>query len=1174
MSLTEAPTPTRAADRRDPQARAADPTLSVFVTANAGSGKTKTLIDRVARLLLAGAAPETILCVTYTKAAAAEMQRRLYEQLGDWSVMAGETLAERLTALVGQPIDPRDEARLSEARALFARALETPGGLKIQTIHAFCEKLLRRFPLEAGVSPGFRVMDDAASAAVAAAARRDVARHAMAPLLGKEGGEVAEAYARMSIALDFQAFEAMFGAFEARRGALAGFFQREGGLAGARAWVWTACGFDAPTTVAALAQDGAARIRRDQWRAAAEVADAGGKRDQTYAARLRAVADDPDAPIETAFAAMFTDGGDGKEADWFAATRCFDAHPALRAYLLSEQARLDELREYIRAAQVAEDSAHALALAAAYLEAYRIEKRFAGALDFTDLIEKACHLLRDSAAAQWVLYKLDGGIDHILLDEAQDTAPDQWRIVDALTDEFFAGAGRARTGQLARNLFVVGDEKQSIYSFQGAQADLLIKQFEAHLARAAGARRELHRVDLLTSWRSTPEVLSFVDAVFAPAELSAAIQPRPQPEPVRHEVAPYRAAHAGCVDVWPLEAEPEVPERRAWDAPLDARPEDSATRTLARKIACEIRDLIARGDGVYDKDLKDWRPAKPGDVLILVRRRRALFEEILRALKQENIPVAGADRLALSEHIVFDDLLGLARFALFPGDELTLSALLRSPFCDVSDDSLYDLAHGRKHEPLWDRLQRRAGEQPEWGAATAFLSAVIAEAATRRPFEFYGRVMGLTDAAGRSMRARLLRRLGAEAQDALDEFLAQVMAAEARGVHDLERLAFDFAGLSITVKREMEAARDEVRVMTAHGAKGLEAPIVILPETTLSQAARGSPLMETEDGGFLWCGAKDRDCEPSAAARARRAKREEDEAYRLLYVALTRARDRLILCGRLPKRADEAKLKGWWGAVRDALGHDGVAPRVRTVACGGMEILRYGPDPTGRLAAPASAAATVGLPAWTREAAPAETFGRYASPSDLGEGARVAAPSPLAASGGLGRFRRGDLIHKLLQLLPDLPADRRAPGAQALLGRERDLTEAQASEMAAAALSVLEDPRFAEVFGEGSRAEVAIAGSAAALPAGLKVSGRIDRLVVLPDRVLVADFKTNRPSPATIEAADPAYLRQMAIYWAVLAEVFPGRRIEAALIWTDGPKLMPVPENLIRQSLAGLGASG
>nr|WP_226999985.1 double-strand break repair helicase AddA [Phenylobacterium soli] len=1167
MSLIDAARPAV-----DPQGLAADPRLSAFVTANAGSGKTKTLIDRVARLLLAGAEPETILCVTYTKAAAAEMQRRLYELLGGWSVRADDSLREALAKLEGRDPAAYDDRRLSEARALFARALETPGGLKIQTIHAFCEKLLRRFPLEAGVSPGFRVMDDAASAAVAQAARRAVARHAM-----KGEGAVAEAYARFSVALDFMSFEAMFADFETRRGALAAFLQREGGLAGAMDWVWSACGFATPDDPEAIARAAMATLDRDLWRQAVAVLSAGTATDQKCARQMGLVAADPQAELSAALGVFFTQGGEGTAATWVAKTSGLKAREELRLKLLSEQARLEAARDRVRAAQVAWDTVYALTLADAYLTAYRLEKDLAGALDFTDLIEKTRHLLRSAPAAAWVLYKLDGGVDHILVDEAQDTAPDQWRIVRALTEEFFSGDGVDPEAGRTRNLFVVGDEKQSIYSFQGAQPELLIHEFEFHRDRATGAGFRFERVDLLASWRSTPQVLSFVDAVFAPAELAGAIQPRPDLEPILHQ--PMRADHDGCVDVWPLEKEPESPERQAWDAPLDATPEDSANRSLARKIACEIRDLIARGDAVFDKERREWRPAKAGDVLILVRRRRALFEEILRALKQEGIPVAGADRLALSEHIVFDDLLGLARFALFPGDELTVAALLRSPFCEVSDDSLYDLAFGREREPLWERLQRRAGERPEWSEAAAFLSEVLARGRTARPFEFYAGVLGLTDGQGRSMRRRLLRRLGGEAEDALDEFLAQVMAAEGRGVHELERLAFDFESLSITVKREMEAARDEVRVMTAHGAKGLEAPIVFLPETTLTQTQRGSPLMETEareglGSGFLWCASSARDCGASAAARERRAGREADEAYRLLYVALTRARDRLVLCGRAPKRGDEAKLKGWWGAVSAALDQDEVAPKVRTVACGEMQVRRYGPDPRALGAAGVAVTAAATLPAWAGALAPPEAFGRYASPSDLGEGARVAAPSPLAETGGLGRFRRGDLIHKLLQLLPDLPAEGRAAGAAALLGRERDLDAAQRAEMTAAALSVLDDPRFAEVFGPGSRAEVAIAGSAAALPPGLKISGRIDRLVVLPDRVLVADFKTNRPSPSAIADADPAYLRQMAIYWAVLSEVFPGRRIEAALVWTDGPKLMPVPENLITASLAGLSASG
>ena len=1150
----------------DPQRTAADPAISAFVTANAGSGKTKTLIDRVARLLLAGVDPEKVLCVTYTKAAAAEMQRRLFGRLGDWSVMRDDALIARLTELEGpsnleEPGD-FDARRLSEARALFARALETPGGLKIQTIHAFCEKLLRRFPLEAGVSPGFRVMDDAAAAGIADAARKGVARRA---LTGE--GAIAEAYARFSVQLDFAAFQSMFAGFETRRAALAAFFAEQGGFAGAAAWVWEACGVTPGQGPDALEAEAMAELDRGLWRAAAGVLTAGTATDQKCAAKLSAVAADPAAPLAAALDALFTEKGEGTPATWVFKTSGLKSREDLRQALLDEQDRLAVVRERMRGARVAADTLDALVLAEAYLASYRIEKASAGALDFADLIEKTKDLLKGRPAAAWVLFKLDGGIDHILVDEAQDTAPDQWDIVRALTGEFFVGAGADRKPRpLDRTLFVVGDDKQSIYSFQGADPARLHAETDRYIAEITAAGRPARKAPLIDSWRSTVEVLDFVDAVF-----TAGVPPGV--EALRH--IPKRDEDRGCVDLWPLEREVKGEERDAWTAPLDLETEGSATKRLAQNIACEIAALVARGDAVMDTTTKQWRPASFGDVLILVRKRGGLFEEILRALKHARIPVAGADRLALSEHIVFDDLLGLARFALFPADDLTLAALLRSPFCDVDDESLYRLAKGREAS-LWQTLLARADEASEWRGAADFLTQLTTEARARRPFELYSRVLGLRDAAGRSMRARLLRRLGREAEDALDEFLAQVLAAEGRGVHDLERLAAGFASLDITVKRELEAGRDEVRVMTAHGAKGLEAPIVFLPETTTAAGARGSPLMATEatpeqSAGFLWCASQKGDCEASRLARELRATKENEEALRLLYVALTRARERLVLCGRIASNRKEETLKGWWAQIRAGFEHDQIAPHLSQVACGEVVATRYGPDPKRLPGAAPAKPATAAVPVWAGQEAPADSLSRYASPSDLGEGGKAPAPSPLSAVGGLGRFRRGDLIHRLLQILPDLAPGDWATGAGSLLARERDLSEPQRAEMTAAALSVLQDPRFAEVFGPGSRAEVAIAGSAAALPPGLKISGRIDRLVVLPTRVLVADFKTNRPSPARIADADPAYLRQMAIYAAVLADVFPGRRIEAALIWTDGPKLMPVPENVLAQSLASLG---
>jgi ATP-dependent helicase/nuclease subunit A len=539
----------------DPQRIAADPSISAFVTANAGSGKTKTLIDRVARLLLGGAKPEAILCVTYTKAAAAEMQRRLFERLGGWSVTQDAALRTELSKLVGEPEAIFDAGRLSDARALFAQALETPGGLKIQTIHAFCEKLLKRFPLEAGVSPGFTVMDDSAGAAVARAARRTVATY-----VDTHADAFAEAYARFSVALDFQSFESMFGTFEIRRGEIKAYIDRHDGLPGAIADVWATCGFDTETSVEDVEAEAMAELDLPVWRAAAEVLiGSGGKTDLKCGDQLAAVARDPDATLAQALKAFFTEGGEGTAATWPAKTSGLKARPDLRDALLLEQDKLAEARERVRAAGVARDTADALRLAALYVTAHGQEKTARGALDFTDLIDHARLLLTEKVDAAWVLYKLDGGIDHILLDEAQDTAPDQWAILRALTADFFAGAGSGgwRKSRDERTLFVVGDEKQSIYSFQGADPQRLLGETQAYIAQIEAVGRVGMGVPLTISYRSTREVLSFVDALFSDPATREGVPPPAGEDVVRHQ--PFRTDGPGCVDLWPLTREkPEI----------------------------------------------------------------------------------------------------------------------------------------------------------------------------------------------------------------------------------------------------------------------------------------------------------------------------------------------------------------------------------------------------------------------------------------------------------------------------------------------------------------------------------------------------------------------------------------------------------------------------------------
>ncbi|HZK98583.1 MAG TPA: double-strand break repair helicase AddA [Caulobacteraceae bacterium] len=1121
----------------DPQAAAADPARSVFLTANAGSGKTETLIQRVARLLLAHAAPASILCVTYTKATAAEMQRRLFDKLGDWAVMDDPPLTAALAGFGA----PTDDLRL--ARRLFARALETPGGLKIQTIHAFCEKLLRRFPLEAQISPGFTVLEDQAAAAISREARGRVALAALA------GGDsrLGDAYAYFSVALSHRAFEAMFDDFERRRGAIAAYLESlpAGGLEDD---VWRRCGFDRPADVDALRSPCLARAAQARWkRAAEELASGEMTSDRKLGEKLLELVEGND--FDAHRAVFLNQKGEPRTLGTRRLTQ------KLRDWLADEQRAVVQACETLAGATVARETLSALTLAMAYVELYEGAKSERGGLDFDDLIERSRVLLTRRADAAWVLYKLDGGIDHILLDEAQDTAPEQWGVLQAISAEFFTGLG-ARGGH--RSAFAVADEKQSIFSFQGAAPERLREEALRLVGPGADSLR------LLRSRRSRPEILRFVDAVFAHPAAAAGLALGVTPMAIEHAAA---RAPGGSVELWPPIAGEEPRDIDPW-RPVDQGLTQSAHRKLATAIAHGIKEMVIGREAVGEraKDGEHPRPCRYGDFLILVRRRNALFEEILRALKREGVPVGGADRLKLSQHGLFEDLVALAKVALFPADDLSLAGVLRGPFCDLSEDDLFKLAYSRQGS-LWRTLRSRAAEHDHWAAASELLRGLIAAARRFSPFDFYQDALARADADGRSMRQRILTRLGAEAREALDAFLSQALAAEDAGAWDLESFIARIGRIDLDVKREPGEGPGggvrEVRVMTVHGAKGLEAPIVFLPDTTTRATDQGGPLLADPQGGFLWAPRKADDCVASAAAREARQTRCDQESLRLLYVALTRTRDRLIVCGIVSPRLFE---RSWYDYVQRAFTASPAPP-----ADIGEGRRRIGADPVAAPSEPDPGPPRCSPPDWTTLAAPDEgPLTLWRSPSKAVESAGPPAPSPLESVSGLGRWRRGDVIHRLLQILPDIDPAAHAATADRLLAAEADLTSAQRREIAGCALAVLADPVFAPVFAPGSRAEVAIAGGSPRLPPSLRVSGRMDRLVVEKGRVLVIDYKTNRPAPAAIEDCDPLYITQMAIYAAVLAEVFPDRPVEAALVWTDGPRLMAVPEKLMAEALANL----
>ncbi len=1144
------------------QALAAEPQRSAWVAANAGSGKTKVLIDRVARLLLDGAAPDSILCITYTKAAANEMLSRLFERLGKWSVASTGTLAEDLARLEGRPTSQYSAEALRSARALFARALETPGGLRIETIHAFCNRVLRRFPLEAGLPPGFGELEEAETARL-----QD---EAIAHALERASMAAPDALERVSLEAPGKSARAALDAAFGKAQALLALDQRYDGDWGALVAALRQAlraPEEAPDEI--LQRATGPDFPTDDLRNALGPLHLCGKRDsaRTAGAIEAALATpDPAARWSAYSACFFTSKGELYKRFANAA-----AKDPLIADLFGtreregrEVLRMVETQAALTAARAVQRTIDLLVVARPAIARFQLLKRQQGALDFDDLIAETRTLLTRATSADWVLYKLDGGLTHVLLDEAQDTSPDQWALINALTGEFFAGAGSERH-EAPRTLFIVGDEKQSIYSFQGADPEHFLTERQRFFDRVPDGARP----DMLMSFRSSPEVLRFVDAVFDTDAFDGApfsLHPPPEADPMRHTAR--RASQPGRVEVWPIHAPAESEAADPWDAPLDRMDETAPKARLAAEIASEVQCLVTRGETVWaERPDRTWqrRPLTPGDVLILVRSRQGgLFDALINALKCEGLPVAGADRLVLTEHIGVQDCLNLMRFALLPEDDLTLAEILRGPFCNLVDDDrdLFPLAYGRGRDSLWSRL--RASAKARHQAAAAFLEGLIGTRA-RPPYEFLSRVLDRPLFDDETGWDRLTARLGLPVRDPVDALIARAIAFDRAHPASLQGFVAAMEADDSQIKRDLAEPDGAIRIMTVHGAKGLQAPLVILPDTTSAPKTR-SPALLSVDGLPVWAPRKGDDGEATAAARQLAGDLDLREHRRLLYVALTRAQDRLIVCGawsggsRSKTGCHDTSWYALCAAALDRLPQDGLSEDTET----GRR--RFGPPPPARAGDAATPDANPPLPGWLTRPAPAEPEPRHTvSPSGL-----LAAAAPVIAPLGEANRRRrsrGRLIHTLLERLPDMPREERTAWAERHLARIPDLDAAARADIAATALATLSDPDFADIFAPGGRAEAPVIGWGPGLPPGTLVNGRIDRLSVTATAVHLIDFKTDRPPPATPEGVDPAYLAQMAAYRAVVAALWPDRPVRCWLGWTDGPRLMALPGNLLSAQL-------
>jgi ATP-dependent helicase/nuclease subunit A len=1142
-----------AASAEHEQRLASDPAVSAFVSAHAGAGKTKLLVDRLLRLMLGGADPARILCLTYTKAAAAEMAIRLQQRLGGF-VTLDDAALDQVLASLDVARSPEKRAR---ARALFARVLDLPGGMRISTIHAFCQSLLRRFPLEAQVSPHFALVEESDARTALEQAREDALPAANQSALAVLAGLVdANGFAGLVARLEQQR-DRLAAALSLDRSALHAAMRR---VAGAGATD------HASLIAAAVTWPGEATLQDALSRARAHGAPGVADKAEKLLGWLRLPATLRAEHWDMWLGELFNADGKPTARVKYCNLALEKIHPDIPDIIAAEQARVAAVLDQKRALHLAEASAALIEVSAPILCGYAAQKESTARLDYHDLIGRTTALLANPASAAWVLFKLDGGLEHLLLDEVQDPVPEQWRIAANLTGDFFAGAG-AQPG-VCRTVFAVGDIKQSIYSFQGAEPRAFAAWQTYYRASVRESGQIWRETVLDVSFRSTPPVLALVDSVFADGLAAHGVC---EPGTLRH--ISNRQGHAGSVEFWPLAPRPDPAPADLWSIAARNHGQDSAPDRLVRALAAWIADQLASGTMLDSAG----RALRPGDILVLVRRRDRFARALVRALKSHDVAVAGLDRMVLTEQPAVQDLMALCDALLLPQDDLTFCEFLVSPLGGVSDDSLMRLVAQRPGS-AWEALRTRAAEQPDWQAAHDMFALLLSRVDFVSPFALLS--SALVELGGR---ARLFARLGPEAAEPIDELLNAALRHAESHPPSLQGFLHWLRQSGAEVKREPEAAGDVVRIMTVHGAKGLEAPLVILPDTvTLPPDDARLHWARDEHTGAdlpLWVPNKDLRCTAIDELRAAEASKRQEEYNRLLYVALTRAKDRLLICGW--KTRNEVAPESWYSLIARGLAKLGPESTAFLDWGDRMRIASAQTAPPA-MAALANTGHAEKLPAWAGQAPdwrptalpPEPKLPRPLAPSrpeGVEYGPVPPARSPLGEAGqakAANRFKRGLTMHALLQHLPALPGQARLSAANSFLARQAGLEAAEAASLAAQAMAVLEHPDLAPLFCPGSRAEQPVAG----VVGNAVITGQVDRFRALPDRVLIADYKTNRTPPAEPDDVPVLYLRQLAAYRAVLRQLYPGRPIFCVLIWTEGPRIMPLPENLLDRHAPGVEA--
>lgn len=1106
------------------QLSAAAPDKSIWVEASAGTGKTKVLSDRVLRLLLAGVDPAKILCLTYTKAAAVEMNERIAKRLSSWAVEKEHTLEKELRKLLGSDFDEANRTNiLNFARTLFAILLDTHGGMKIQTIHSFCQDILKRFPLEAGVSPYFEVLDNRSAKEILQNIKLDLLKQTDS----SDNLDLRKAVIYLTQSISEFKFPEIMNMITENRSKISALFQTyQNNLSRLISKLEDKLGVTSTLSENDIKKKAMSQVNPIVLKQAMAALANGGKTDQNCA-QIFANVSERLCSYETydIYKQAFLTQKNTIKAK-LATNAVVKACPDVLAFMAEQAEILLTAENKIISLNVLHSTSAVLYIAKHIIDSYNAYKEIYATLDYEDLIVITRQLLENNDVADWVLFKLDGGIEHILIDEAQDTSPNQWAIIRTLTEEFFAGLG-SREDEKPRTVFVVGDRKQSIYSFQGADPKEFDKMYHYFKEKA----QDFSKVQLDVSFRSTKAIMDCVNTLFEDAHAKKGVIPAE--EHINHR--PFRLGDGGKVEIMPLlhPDKDEQAEDYQWHLPVTRVQKTSLSNQLARLIAQNIKNMVTSNELLVSKN----RPLRYGDFMFLVQQRNSFVEEFVRACKDIGVSVSGVDKLKLLEQIAVQDLISLGKFLLLPSDDLALAEVLKSPLFMLNDDDLFELCYQRRGTVFNNILSL-----PQYKNTAEKLKLLTNLSGFARPYELFNYV--LVNLEGRK---NFIARMGNEVEDVLDEFLNLTLTFEQKHTPSLEAFINWIVEDEVIVQKEMEQGEnDTVKIMTVHGSKGLQAPVVILADTTRikSKASKSELLWDNELVYFPTAAANyDTNCK---AVKEQKFEADFEEYRRLLYVALTRAEDRLYIAG-FTKTA-EADEESWYKLLENnlksnvSLNADDKRIVYEIPQENSFEENNIKPEHCQR------------IPDYSYLFSPAPIENPLARPyapsRDILDEEDVAA-SPLADNGHF--YKRGTAIHRLLQYICTLAADKREPASLEFI--QKQLPEISVLEQNSIVKEVLTlCYAYPDLFSAQSMAEVPIIGEVD----GKIISAKVDRLIVTADKVLVVDYKTNRPAAKKISDIPLLYLNQLQTYKKLLQKIYPDKEIETYILWTNTCNMMKV----------------